>query len=84
MAYEKDGTLPDPTSTDNPEFKIVLSIIKEGLPKNPKRWTKAAHALKGKFTLRQQCSFWCHRNDSNGTCKLPAVAVSRWVSHNTL
>ena len=28
-AYAKDKTLPDPTSTDNPEFQIVLTIIKE-------------------------------------------------------
>merc|ERR1719327_1275020 len=27
-AYAKDGTLPDPSSTDNAEFKIVLTIIK--------------------------------------------------------
>ena len=27
--YAKDKTLPDPTSTDNPEYQIVLSIIKE-------------------------------------------------------
>merc|ERR1719424_1843257 len=27
-AFAKDGTLPDPSSTDNAEFKIVLSIIK--------------------------------------------------------
>jgi adenosylhomocysteinase len=35
QAYAKDGTLPDPDSTTNPEFKIVLAIIKEGLPKDP-------------------------------------------------
>merc|ERR1719251_845946 len=27
-AFLKDGTLPDPSSTDNAEFKIVLTIIK--------------------------------------------------------
>ena len=31
-AYAKDGTLPDPSSTDNAEFKIVLTIIKRTLP----------------------------------------------------
>merc|ERR1712072_281582 len=40
-AYEKDGTLPDPSSTTNAEFQVVLSIIKRELPKNPK---KMAHA----------------------------------------
>jgi hypothetical protein len=32
-AYAKDKTLPDPNSTTNPEFKIVLSIIKDTLAK---------------------------------------------------
>ncbi len=31
-AYAKDKTVPDPTSTDNPEYQIVLSIIKEVRP----------------------------------------------------
>lgn len=30
-AFEKDGTLPDPSSTDNAEFKIVLTIVKSTL-----------------------------------------------------
>lgn len=34
-AFEKDGTKPDPNSTDNPEFKIVLGLIRDGLEKNP-------------------------------------------------
>lgn len=46
-AYAKDKTLPDPTSTDNPEFKIVLQIIKDGLSKNPERWTKLSENLVG-------------------------------------
>ena len=36
-AYAKDGTLPDPTSTDNPEFQIVLGLIKDGLAKDPQK-----------------------------------------------
>jgi len=38
--YAKDGTLPDPNSTDNQEFKIVLSLIARELPKNPQKWHK--------------------------------------------
>ena len=34
----KDGTLPDPSSTDNAEFKIVLTIIKRTLPQQPDKW----------------------------------------------
>ena len=50
-AYAKDGTIPDPTSTDNPEFQIVLAMIKESLKKNPTKWTKYAEALQGEPCL---------------------------------
>jgi adenosylhomocysteinase len=39
-AYAKDGTLPDPDSTDNPEFKIVLGLIKASIPKDPTKWSR--------------------------------------------
>jgi len=42
IAFEKDGTLPDPNSTDNAEFKIVLAQIKRTLAVDPKKWTKVA------------------------------------------
>ena len=45
--YEKDGTLPDPDSTDNAEFKCVLGIIKRLLPTNSKKWTKLAARMVG-------------------------------------
>ncbi|KAL7534945.1 hypothetical protein ACHAWF_005005 [Thalassiosira exigua] len=38
VAFSKDGTLPDPSSTDNEEFKIVLTIIKRA-SLNPARRT---------------------------------------------
>jgi len=38
--FAKNGTVPDPTSTDNPEMKLVLQCIKENLSKDPQRWHK--------------------------------------------
>jgi len=46
-AYAKDGTLPDPNSTDNEELKIVLSIIARELPKDPQRWHRYAETCQG-------------------------------------
>ena len=48
-AYAKDGTVPDPSSTDNPEFQIVLGMIRDGLKKNATKWTKYAEALQGRL-----------------------------------
>jgi adenosylhomocysteinase len=46
-AYKKDGTVPDPDSTDNPEFHIVLKIIKRTLGEDPQKWTKMAAKCQG-------------------------------------
>jgi S-adenosyl-L-homocysteine hydrolase, NAD binding domain/S-adenosyl-L-homocysteine hydrolase len=51
-AYKESGALPDPETTDNPEFKIVLGLIKDGLPKDPTKWTRMAERLVGKGTQR--------------------------------
>jgi adenosylhomocysteinase len=41
-AYNKDKTLPDPTSTTNPEFQIVLALIRDGLARDPTKYTRMA------------------------------------------
>uniref|UniRef100_A0A7S3QKK0 Adenosylhomocysteinase n=1 Tax=Dunaliella tertiolecta TaxID=3047 RepID=A0A7S3QKK0_DUNTE len=47
-AYAKDNkVLPNPDSTTNAEFKIVLSIIRDGLAKDPTRWTRMAKNIVG-------------------------------------
>ena len=58
-AYAKVKTLPDPESTDNPEFKIVLSIIKEGLDKEPQKWTNMAKDLRGNIRLSYRWRLLC-------------------------
>jgi adenosylhomocysteinase len=46
--FLKDGTIPDPTSTDNAEFKIVLTIIKRLLESGEtNKWNAIAKRCKG-------------------------------------
>merc|ERR1712037_16355 len=45
--FAKDGTLPDPQSTTNPEFKCILQLLKDSIPANPLKYTKMAAACKG-------------------------------------
>jgi len=46
--YLKDGTLPDPDSTDNAEFNIVLSIIRRLLiAGETDKWNKISKRCKG-------------------------------------
>lgn len=45
--YAASGKLPDPSTTDNAEFKCVLGILKRELPKNPTKWQKLAARMIG-------------------------------------
>merc|ERR1719380_427835 len=45
--FAKDGTLPDPTSTDNPEFKCVMQTIKDSIAVDKTKWTRMSKICKG-------------------------------------
>jgi len=45
--FAENGTLPDPESTQDAEFKIVLKLIKNTLAVDPKKWTKMAAKIVG-------------------------------------
>merc|ERR1719198_2092229 len=79
-AYAKDGTLPDPSSTDNAEFKIVLTIIKRTLPQQPDKWHKVATRMMG---VSEETTTGVHRlyNMSNkGELLFPAINVNDSVT----
>jgi len=46
-AFAKDGTLPDPNSTENPEFKIVLALIRDSIGKDATKWTRMGKGCVG-------------------------------------
>lgn len=78
--YAKDGTLPDPTSTENPEFKIVLAIIKEGLPKDGQRWTKMAKQLVGVSEETTTGVKRLYEMQASGSLLFPAINVNDSVT----
>merc|ERR1711990_1022429 len=45
--FAKTGAVPDPASTDNEEFKCVLTIIRDTLKTDPQKWTKMAQNCVG-------------------------------------
>ena len=45
--YAKDGTLPDPVSTDNAEFKCILQLLKDSIPVDNTKYTCMAAACHG-------------------------------------
>jgi adenosylhomocysteinase len=46
-AYKKDGSLPNPDSTDNEEMKIVFGILRDTIKKDPTKWTRMAKQIVG-------------------------------------
>jgi adenosylhomocysteinase len=45
--FAKDGTLPDPTSTDNPEFKCVLQTLRDSIQQDKTKYTRMAAKCQG-------------------------------------
>jgi len=45
--FAADGSLPDPSSTDNAEFKCILQLIKDSIQVDKTKYTRMAAILKG-------------------------------------
>ncbi|AEE83347.1 S-adenosyl-L-homocysteine hydrolase [Arabidopsis thaliana] len=78
--FEKTGQVPDPTSTDNPEFQIVLSIIKEGLQVDPKKYHKMKERLVGVSEETTTGVKRLYQMQQNGTLLFPAINVNDSVT----
>jgi adenosylhomocysteinase len=78
--YAETKVLPDPSSTDNAEFKLVLGIVARELPKNPKKWTMLAARMVG---VSEETTTGVHRlyNMSKaGELLFPAINVNDSVT----
>ena len=79
-AYEKDGSKPDPDSTDNPEFQIVLRIIRDGLEASPTKWRKMAAKLVGVSEETTTGVKRLYEMTASGTLLFPAINVNDSVT----
>ena len=79
--FLKDGTVPDPSSTDNAEFKIVLTIIKRLLEGGETdKWNKIATRCMG---VSEETTTGVHRlytMEKMGTLLFPAINVNDSVT----
>merc|ERR1719311_1003366 len=80
-AYEADNTqIPDPASTDNPEFKCILNIIARELKRDPTRWRKYAARIVG---VSEETTTGVHRlyaMAKEGKLLFPAINVNDAVT----
>merc|ERR1711988_838231 len=78
--YAIDKSLPDPSSTDNAEFKCVLSTIKESIGKDPMRFNKMVTRMIG---VSEETTTGVHRLISmagKGELPFPAINVNDCVT----
>lgn len=78
--YKDDGSLPDPDSTDNAEFKIVLSLIRDKLQEDDSFWTRMVPYIKG---VSEETTTGVHRlyqMHEKGELLFPAINVNDSVT----
>merc|ERR1711887_506427 len=78
--FAKDGSLPDPLSTDNPEFKCVLQVLKDSIQADKTKYTRMAKKLKG---VSEETTTGVHRLKemaAKGELLFPAINVNDCVT----
>merc|ERR1712139_416678 len=79
-AFAKDGTLPDPASTDNPEFKCVLQLLKDSIQADKTKWTRMSKKCKG---VSEETTTGVHRLKEmadKGELLFPSINVNDCVA----
>jgi len=79
-AYAKDGTLPDPSSTTNAEFKCILQLVRDSIPVDKTKWTRMAAKCKG---VSEETTTGVHRLKEmagKGELLFPAINVNDCVT----
>merc|ERR1712238_90048 len=78
--YAKDKSLPDPSSTDNPEFKCILQLLKDSIPADATKYTRMAAQCKG---VSEETTTGVHRLKemaAKGELLFPAINVNDCVT----
>ena len=66
--FLKDGTIPDPRSTDNAKFKIVQTIIKRQLEcGDTDKWNKTINTFMGVYEETSTGVHYLYTMDNTGT-----------------
>jgi len=78
--FAKDGSLPDPSSTENAEFKVILQLLKDSIPNDKTKYTRMASKCKG---VSEETTTGVHRLKemaAKGELLFPAINVNDCVT----
>jgi adenosylhomocysteinase len=80
VEFEKAGKVPDPSTTNVEEMKVILSLLGKSLKKDGQRYTKLAKEIKG---VSEETTTGVHRlydMAKNGQLLIPAINVNDSVT----
>jgi adenosylhomocysteinase len=80
VEFEKAGKVPDPSSTNVEEMKVILTLLGGSLKKDAQRYTKLAKEIKG---VSEETTTGVHRlydMAKNGQLLIPAINVNDSVT----
>jgi adenosylhomocysteinase len=80
VEFEKAGSVPDPSTTDNEEYAVILSVLQRSLTEDPMRWTNIANGIKG---VTEETTTGVHRlyqMHERGDLLFPAINVNDSVT----
>ena len=78
--FAKDGSLPDPASTTNAEFKCVLQVLRDSIQADKTKYTRMAAKCKG---VSEETTTGVHRlreMAAKGELLFPAINVNDCVT----
>jgi adenosylhomocysteinase len=80
VEFEAAGAVPDPSSADSDEFKIILRTLQASLERDPQKWTRIAADIKG---VTEETTTGVHRLyelAKQGELLFPAINVNDSVT----
>jgi adenosylhomocysteinase len=80
VEFEAAGAVPDPSTADNDEFRIILETLTRGFAADPQKWTRAAEGIKG---VTEETTTGVHRLyqfAAQGKLLFPAINVNDSVT----
>jgi adenosylhomocysteinase len=78
--FERAGAVPDPSTAENDEFRIILELLTRSLGEDPQRFTKMAESVKG---VTEETTTGVHRLyqfAEQGQLLFPAINVNDSVT----
>jgi adenosylhomocysteinase len=78
--FEAAGAVPDPSTADNEEFRIILETLARGFAADQQKWTRAAAGIRG---VTEETTTGVHRLyqfASQGKLLFPAINVNDSVT----